>query len=71
MDGFGELVLGNEEKSLEQLENAIHVADGANLAGFGQRNQEQLAGGATYLSKPPRSTAVWAATFPTTASPPL
>ena len=34
VDGCRELVLGNEEKALEHLEKAAHLADGAYLAGF-------------------------------------
>ena len=34
VDGCRELVLGNEEKALEHLEKAVHLADGAYLAGF-------------------------------------
>ena len=34
VDGMLELVLGNENKALEQLRRAVHLADGAYLAGF-------------------------------------
>ena len=34
VDGCRELVLGNEERALEHLEKAVHLADGAYLAGF-------------------------------------
>ena len=50
MDGCRELVLGNEEKTLEHLEKAVHGADGAYLAGFLALKQEQLEEAATYLA---------------------
>jgi len=34
VDGCRELVLGDEDKALEHLEQAAHLADGAYLAGF-------------------------------------
>ena len=34
VDGMRELALGNEDKALEHLEKAVHLADGAYLAGF-------------------------------------
>ncbi|WJW74716.1 DUF4236 domain-containing protein [Thiohalobacter sp. IOR34] len=50
VDGCRELVLGNEEKALEHLEKAVHLADGAYLAGFLALKQEQLEEAATYLA---------------------
>jgi len=42
VNGCRELVLGNEKKALEHLENDVHLADGANLAGFLVLKQKQL-----------------------------
>ncbi len=50
VDGCRELVLGNEEKALEHLEKAIHLADGAYLAGFLALKQQRLEEAATYLA---------------------
>ena len=50
VDGCRELVLGNEEKALEHLETAVHLADGAYLAGFLALKQEQLEKAANYLA---------------------
>lgn len=50
MDGCRELVLGNEEKALERLEQAAHLADGAYLAGFLALKKERLEEAASYLS---------------------
>jgi len=50
VDGCRELVLGNENKALEHLEKAVHLADGAYLAGFLALKQEQLIEAATYLA---------------------
>jgi len=50
VDGCRELVLGNEEKALEHLEKAVHLADGAYLAGFLALKQEQLEEAANYLA---------------------
>lgn len=49
VDGCRELVLGNEEKALEHLKNAVHLADGAYLAGFLALKYDQLDDAATYL----------------------
>ncbi|RLC67210.1 MAG: DUF4236 domain-containing protein [Chloroflexi bacterium] len=48
--GCRELVLGNEEKALEHLRQAVHLADGAYLAGFLALKQEQLEEAANYLA---------------------
>ncbi|HIQ40307.1 MAG TPA: DUF4236 domain-containing protein, partial [Sulfurivirga caldicuralii] len=50
VDGCRELVLGNEEKALEHLEKAVHLADGVYLAGFLALKQEWLIEAATYLT---------------------
>jgi len=50
VDGCRELVLGNENKALEHLEKAVHLADGAYLAGFLALKKEQLEEAATYLA---------------------
>ncbi len=50
MDGCRELVLGNENKALEYLEKAVHLADGAYLAGFLALKQQRLEEAATYLA---------------------
>ncbi|HHL40505.1 MAG TPA: DUF4236 domain-containing protein [Deltaproteobacteria bacterium] len=50
VDGCRELVLGNEEKALEHLEKAAHLADGAYLAGFLALKKERLEEAASYLS---------------------
>ena len=44
------MVLGNEEKSLLHLEEAVHLADGAFLAGFLALKQERLSEAANYLT---------------------
>ena len=49
VDGCRELVLGNEEKALKHLEKAVHLADGAYLAGFLALKQQRLEEAATYL----------------------
>ena len=49
MDGCWELVLGNEEKALERLGRAVHVADGTYVAGFLALKQERLQEAARYL----------------------
>jgi len=49
VDGCRELVLGNEEKALEHLKKAVHLADGAYLAGFLALKKEQLKEAANYL----------------------
>lgn len=50
VDGCRELVLGNEDKALQHLEQATHLADGAYLAGFLALKQERLEEAATYLA---------------------
>ncbi|RMF73799.1 MAG: DUF4236 domain-containing protein [Acidobacteria bacterium] len=49
VDGCRELALGNEEEALEHLEKAVHLADGAYLAGFLALKQERLEEAANYL----------------------
>ncbi len=51
VDGCRELVLGNEEKALEHLEKAAHLADGAYLAGFLALKRERLEEAANYLAR--------------------
>ncbi len=50
VDGCRELVLGNEDKALEHFKNAVHLADGAYLAGFLTLKKEQLTETADYLA---------------------
>jgi len=50
VDGCRELVLGNEDKALEYFKDAVHLADGAYLAGFLTLKKEQLAEAADYLA---------------------
>ena len=50
VDGCRELVLGNEEKACEYLKQAVHLADGAYLAGFLALKQERLEEAADYLT---------------------
>ena len=50
VDGCRELVLGNEDKALQHLEQAAHLADGAYLAGFLTLKKEQLTEAADYLA---------------------
>ncbi|HDL90303.1 MAG TPA: DUF4236 domain-containing protein, partial [Thermodesulforhabdus norvegica] len=50
VDGCRELVLGNEERALEHLEKAAHLADGAYLAGFLALKKERLEEAANYLA---------------------
>ncbi len=50
VDGCRELVLGNEDMAFEHLEQAVHLADGAYLAGFLALKKEQLIKAAIYLS---------------------
>ena len=50
VDGCRELVLGNEDKALEYFKDAVHLADGAYLAGFLTLKQEQLTEAADYLA---------------------
>ncbi len=49
VDGCRELVLGNEDKALEYLEKAVHLADGAYLAGFLALKKGRLEEAARYL----------------------
>ncbi len=51
VDGCRELVLGNEDRALERLEKAVHLADGAYLAGFLALKKGWLEKAATYLEK--------------------
>ncbi len=51
VDGCRELVLGNEDKALEHLKRAVHLADGAYLAGFLALKQGQLEVAAKYLAR--------------------
>ncbi len=48
--GCREAVLGNEDKALEHLKEAVHLADGAYLAGFLALKHERLEEAATYLA---------------------
>ena len=50
VDGCRELVLGNEEKALEHLKEAVHLPDGAYLAGFLTLKKERLEEAADYLA---------------------
>ena len=50
VDGCRELVLGNEDKALQRLEQAAHLANGAYLAGFLTLKKEQLTEAADYLA---------------------
>ena len=50
VDGCRELVLGNEDKALEYFKNAVHLADGAYLAGFLTLKKEHLTEAADYLA---------------------
>lgn len=50
VDGCRELVLGNEDKALQHLEQATHLADGAYLAGFLALKKERLEEAANYLA---------------------
>jgi len=50
VDGCRELVLGDEDKALEHFKNAVHLADGAYLAGFLTLKKERLAEAADYLA---------------------
>ncbi|OQX61710.1 MAG: hypothetical protein B5M56_08285 [Desulfococcus sp. 4484_241] len=43
VDGCRELALGNEDKALRHLRDALHLADGAYLAGFLTLKKERLA----------------------------
>ncbi len=51
VDGCRELVLGNEEKALEHLERAVHLADGAYLAGFLALRLGRLEAAARHLAR--------------------
>ncbi|GBE15197.1 MAG TPA: DUF4236 domain-containing protein [Proteobacteria bacterium] len=50
VDGCRELVLGDEDKALEHLEQAAHLADGAYLAGFMALRKERLEEAANCLA---------------------
>jgi len=50
VDGCRELVLGNEDKALECFKDAVHLADGAYLAGFLALKKEWLEEAANYLA---------------------
>jgi len=50
VDGCRELVTGNEEKAYEHLKRAVHLADGAYLAGFLALKKEMLEEAANYLA---------------------
>lgn len=50
VDGCRELALGNEEKACEYLKQAVHLADGAYLAGFLALKQERLEESVGYLT---------------------
>ncbi|MGC8719534.1 MAG: DUF4236 domain-containing protein [Thermodesulforhabdaceae bacterium] len=49
VDGCRELALGNEGSALEYLRKAVHLADGAYLAGFLALKQDRLEEAANYL----------------------
>ncbi len=51
VDGCRELVLGDEEKALEYLEKAAHLADGAYLAGFLALTKDRLEDAADFLNR--------------------
>lgn len=51
VDGCRELVLGNEDKALQHLKQAAHLADGAYLAGFLALKKERLKEAANYLAR--------------------
>ncbi|MCD6338544.1 MAG: DUF4236 domain-containing protein [Verrucomicrobia bacterium] len=51
VDGCRELVRGDEEKALEHLREAVHLADGAYLAGFLALKQDRLDEAAACLEK--------------------
>jgi len=50
VDGCRELVLGDEDKALHDLDQAAHLADGAYLAGFLSLKKERLEEAANYLA---------------------
>ncbi len=50
VDGCRELVLGDENKALKHLKKAMHLADGAYLAGFLSLKQERLQEAVNYLT---------------------
>lgn len=50
VDGCREWILGNEDEALEHLKKAVHLADGACLAGFLALKKERLEEAATYLT---------------------
>ena len=49
VDGMRELVAGNEDKALEYLRKAVHLADGAYLAGFLALKKDKLDEAKEYL----------------------
>ncbi len=50
VDGCREVALGNEEKAFQHLERAIHLADGAYLAGFLALKKNRVEKAARYLA---------------------
>jgi tetratricopeptide (TPR) repeat protein len=50
VDGCRELVLSHEDKALEHLKRAVHLADGAYLAGFLALKKKRLTEAAQYLA---------------------
>ncbi len=50
VDGCRELILGNEEKAFECLKNAVHLADGAYLAGFLALKRKELTEAGSFLA---------------------
>jgi tetratricopeptide (TPR) repeat protein len=50
VDGCRELVLGNEEAALNHVRKAVHLADGAYLAGFLALKKERFGEATKYLS---------------------
>jgi tetratricopeptide (TPR) repeat protein len=51
VDGCREIVLGNENKALSHLKKAVHLADGAYLAGLLALKKSQFDKASEYLSK--------------------
>ncbi len=51
VEGCRELALGDEKKALEHLEKAVHLADGAYLAGFLALDQGRLVEAGAWLSR--------------------
>lgn len=50
VDGCREMILGNEDSALAHFEQAVHLADGAYLAGFLALKKERLEEAAGYLT---------------------